>query len=119
MKTNWSTACGVFESFSHFQLIGKTPKINRYFFDEKNQKTFWSSEKNLVEKISMFMTSVEKSTVFKRISTHPESGLVNDLGARYHSGNFPFDVPAAEKMRFRGKVTDNLNSAFIPRPRMI
>ena len=42
---NWGTACGVFEAFSHFQIIGKNPKINKYFFDEKNQKCFWSMKK--------------------------------------------------------------------------
>ena len=30
----------VFERFSIFQIIGKNPKINNFFFDEKSSKTF-------------------------------------------------------------------------------
>ena len=30
----------VFERFSIFQIIGKNPKINKIFFDEKSPKTF-------------------------------------------------------------------------------
>ena len=30
----------VFERFSIFQIIGKKPKINKFFFDEKSSKTF-------------------------------------------------------------------------------
>ena len=30
----------VFERFSIFQIIGKNPKINKIFFDEKSSKTF-------------------------------------------------------------------------------
>ena len=45
LRGNGGIRCGVFEAFSHFQIIGKNPKINKYFFDEKNQKYFWSMKK--------------------------------------------------------------------------
>ena len=34
----------VFERFSIFQFIGKNPKINNFFFDEKSSKTFRASK---------------------------------------------------------------------------
>ena len=39
----------VFERFSIFQIIGKNPKINKFFFDEKSSKTFRVMEKYFVE----------------------------------------------------------------------
>ena len=50
----------VFERFSIFQIIGKNPKINKFFFDEKSSNFFWMLKTFCLKNLSMFMTLVEK-----------------------------------------------------------
>ena len=65
--TNGDITYSVFERFANFQFIGKNPKINKYFFDEKSPKTFrpimvtenvWSkiSQRAVTKKFPFFST---------------------------------------------------------------
>jgi UDP-glucose 6-dehydrogenase len=65
----------VFERFSIFQFIGKNPKINKFFFDEKSSKIFRVSNLFLSGKISFVNEfSSKKSCFFSMDLRIPEVG---------------------------------------------
>ena len=66
LRVNMGIRCGVFEAFANFQIVGKSPKINNFFFDEKSWKTFRVLKNIWSEKIWLFMTSVQKNPVYFR-----------------------------------------------------